>query len=158
AAGCKVETYASAHDFLAAPKPSGPTCAVVDVSPPDMDGLELQDRLANRTSTPIVFIARHADVRTAVRAIKAGAVEFLTKPLTHDALLSAIATALELSRAQLHREAETASLDRRYATLTPRESQVMSQVVIGRLNKQIAGALRITEVTVKAHRGNMMRK
>ena len=129
------------------------------MSLPDLNGLDLQKRLgADRSDMPIIFITGHGDVPMTVRAMKAGAVEFLTKPFGSDALLSAIASAIERSRAALEHQAEMEVLHRRYATLSRREREVMNRVVSGLLNKQIAGELRISEITVKAHRGKVMRK
>jgi FixJ family two-component response regulator len=158
-AGWRPETYASAEAFLARPRAGVPSCLVLDVSLPDLNGLDLQTRLgAGRGDLPIIFITGHGDVPTSVRAMKAGAVEFLTKPFGDDALLSAIAGALERSRAALEHESDLQGLRGRYATLSGREREVMALVVSGRLNKQVAGELRISEITVKAHRGKVMRK
>jgi FixJ family two-component response regulator len=157
--GYRPETFASAEAFLARPRPQAPSCLVLDVSLPDLNGLELQARLgADRRDLPIIFITGHGDIPMTVRAMKAGAVEFLTKPFSDEALLSAIAGAIERSRAALERETGLATLQTRYATLSPRERDVMTLVVAGRLNKQIAGELRISEITVKAHRGKVMLK
>jgi FixJ family two-component response regulator len=158
-AGWHAETFASGREFLDRPSVAAPNCLILDISLPDMNGLELQRRFANvRSSTPIIFITGSADIPTTVCAMKAGAVEFLTKPLHDDVLLDAVANAVELSRAELRRETETAALRKRSASLTPREAEVMTLVVAGRLNKQIAAELGISEITVKAHRGKMMRK
>jgi FixJ family two-component response regulator len=159
AAGWQPETYASAEAFLARPQALVPSCLVLDVSLPDLNGLDLQKRIgADRSDMPIIFITGHGDVPMTVRAMKAGAVEFLTKPFGDDVLLSAIASAIERSRAALGQQAEMQVLRSRYATLSPREREVMALVVSGLLNKQIAGDLRISEITVKAHRGKVMRK
>jgi FixJ family two-component response regulator len=158
-AGWEPETYPSAQAFLDRPRAGVPSCLVLDVSMPDLSGLDLQTRLGvDRTDLPIIFITGHGDVPTSVRAMKAGAVEFLTKPFGDDALLEAIAGALERSRAALDHEAELHVLQDCYATLSAREREVMALVVAGLLNKQIAGELRISEITVKAHRGKVMRK
>jgi len=158
-AGWRTETFASGREFLARPSVAAPSCLVLDVSLPDMDGLEVQSQFASvRTSTPIIFITGSPDIPTTVRAIKAGAIEFLIKPVREDVLLDAVANAVELSRVELRREIETSALRSRYASLTPREAEVMALAVAGRLNKLIADELGISEITVKAHRGKMMRK
>jgi FixJ family two-component response regulator len=159
AAGWQPETYSSAEAFLARPRALVPSCLVLDVSLPDLNGLDLQNRIGtDRSDMPIIFITGYGDVPMTVRAMKAGAAEFLTKPFRDDVLLSAISSALERSRAALEQQAEKQLLRSRYATLSPREREVMALVVCGLLNKQIAGELRISEITVKAHRGKMMRK
>jgi len=157
-AGYHPATFASAQGFLAHPRAEAPSCLVLDVSLPDLNGLDLQAKLGHRRDLPIIFITGHGDVPMTVQAMKAGAVEFLTKPFGDEALLSAIAGALERSRAALERETGMAALRIRYASLSPREREVMRLVVAGRLNKQIAGELRISEITVKAHRGKVMLK
>jgi FixJ family two-component response regulator len=158
-AGWQPETYASAEAFLARPRVLVPSCLVLDVSLPDLNGLDLQNRIGtDRSDMPIIFITGYGDVPMTVRAMKAGAAEFLTKPFRDDVLLSAISNALERSRAALDQQAEAQLLRSRCATLSPREREVMALVVSGLLNKQIAGELRISEITVKAHRGKMMRK
>src|SRR5579863_7467752 len=157
--GWQPETFSSAQEFLDRPRPLVPNCLVLDFSLPDLTGLELQKRIAvERTDMPIIFITGYADVPTTVQAMKAGAVEFLTKPFSEDALLSAIRAALEQSRVALSREAEMRVLRDRYASLSCRERQVMALVVSGLLNKQIGGELGISEITVKAHRGKVMQK
>jgi len=158
-AGWQAMPFSCAADFLACPKPSTPSCLVLDIGLPDLNGLELQHRLApNGATTPIVFITGTGDIPMTVRAMKAGAVEFFTKPFCDEALLAAIERALQVSRATLRCEAEMAVLRDRYASITRREAQVMSLVVAGLLNKQAAGELGISEITVKAHRGSLMRK
>lgn len=158
-AGWQAETFASARAFLAHPRVVAPSCLVLDVGLPDLNGLDLQKRVAaDRGDMPIIFITGYGDVPMTVQAMKAGAVEFLTKPLSDDALVSAIRNALERSRAALSREAELRVLRDCYASLTPREREVMAFVVSGRLNKQVGGELGISEITVKAHRGHVMRK
>jgi FixJ family two-component response regulator len=158
-AGWQPETYASAHAFLALARVPAPSCLVLDVSLPDLTGLDLQQRLgADRADLPIIFITGHGDIPMTVRAMKAGAVEFLTKPFDDEMLLRAIAGAIDRSRAALEEQAEMQALRSCYATLTGREREVMALVVSGLLNKQIAGELHISEITVKAHRGKMMRK
>ncbi len=158
-AGWQPETFASAQEFLARPRSVVPSCLILDVSLPGINGLELQKLVApERSDMPIIFITGHGDVPTSVEAMKAGAVEFLTKPFGDDVLLNAIGNALERSRVAISREVEMRALQDRYASLTPRERQVMALVVNGMLNKQIGGELDISEVTVKAHRGQVMRK
>lgn len=157
--GWRPETFESAQEFLARPRVKVPSCLVLDVSLPDLNGLDLQKRVATeRTDLPIIFITGHGDVPKTVQAMKAGAIEFLTKPFSDKVLLSAIRQALEHSRAALGEEAEMQTLRDRYASLTPRERQVMALVVSGLLNKQVGGELGISEITVKAHRGQVMQK
>jgi FixJ family two-component response regulator len=158
AQGWKAETFSSATDFLSRPRVVAPCCLLLEMTPPGLSGLELQRRLAGRADMPIVFITGHGDVPTTVRAMKAGAFDFLTKPLDHDALVAVIRHALERSRAVLLQESAMQALRARYASLTPRERDVMALVVSGLLNKQVGGELGISEITVKAHRGKMMRK
>jgi len=157
-AGWQPETFASAQEFLCRPHPTGPCCLVLDVTLPGLSGLELQRQLAERTDMPIIFITSYGDVPMTVQAMKAGAAEFLTKPFRDDALVSAIRNALKRSHAALSREAEMRVLRDCHASLTSREREVMALVVAGRLNKQVAGELGISEITVKAHRGHVMRK
>jgi len=158
-AGWRSETFPSALAFLHRPRVAGPSCLVLDMSLPDLDGLELQKRMASdRTHMPIIFISGHGNVPMTVRAMKAGAVEFLTKPLAGDVLVGAIQQAIEQSRSALDREAALRELRDRHASLSPRERQVMALVVSGLLNKQVGGELGISEITVKAHRGQVMRK
>ena len=157
-AGWQPETFASAQEFLSRLRPAVPCCLVLDVSLPGFNGLELQQRLADRTDMPIIFITGHGDVPMTVQAMKAGAVEFLTKPFRDDVLLDAIRQAIDRSRAALRHESELQLLRSRYASLTPREREVLALVVSGLLNKQVGGELGISEITVKAHRGQMMRK
>jgi FixJ family two-component response regulator len=157
--GLQPETFASAQEFLACPRALVPNCLVLDVSLPGLSGLELQKRIAiERTDMPIIFITGYGDVPMTVQAMKAGAVEFLTKPFNDDVLLTAIRAALERSRVALSLEAEMRVLRDRYASLSQRERQVMLLVVSGLLNKQVAGELGISEITVKAHRGKVMQK
>jgi len=149
--GWKPETFASAQEFLIRPRPDVPSCLVLDVSLPDLSGLDLQNRLAReRTYMPIMFITGHADIPTSVQAMKAGAVEFLTKPFKDNLLLDAIRESLDRSRLALARQMEMRMLWNRYASLTGRERQVMALVVSGLLNKQVGGELGISEITVKA--------
>jgi FixJ family two-component response regulator len=158
-AGFRSETFASGQAFLDHPHVPVPSCLVLDVSLPDLNGLEVQRRVASdRVDLPIIFITGYGDVPTTVRAMKAGAVEFLTKPFSDDALMGAIRDALGRSQAALSQEAEMQSLRENYASLTRRERQVMALVVSGLLNKQVGGELGISEITVKAHRGQVMRK
>jgi len=157
--GWQPETFASAQEFLGRPKTLVPSCLVLDISLPGLNGLELQKRVAiERTDMPIIFITGYGDVPKTVQAMKAGAVEFLTKPFNDEVLLGAVRQALERSRAVLSHEAEIQELRNCYASLTPRERQVMALVVSGLLNKQIGGELGISEITVKAHRGQVMQK
>ena len=158
-AGWEPEIFASAQEFLGRPCALVPSCLVLDVSLPGLNGLDLQKRVAtDRIDLPIIFITGYGDVPMTVRAMKAGAVEFLTKPFADDVLLSAIRNAIERSQTALGHEAEIRTLRDGYASLTHREREVMVLVVAGRLNKQVAGELGISEITVKAHRGKMMRK
>ena len=157
--GWHPKLFASAREFLEQPTGIVPSCLVLDVSLPGLNGLELQERIASRQPhLPIIFITGHGDVPTSVRAMKAGAIEFLTKPFTDEALLSAIRQALERSRIALTAVAEVRAVEERYRSLTHREQQVMSLVVSGLLNKQVGGELGISEITVKAHRGRVMQK
>jgi FixJ family two-component response regulator len=157
-AGWQPETFASAEAFLAHPRVLTPNCLVLDVSLPDLNGLDLQKLVADRIEMPIIFITGYGDVPITVRAMKAGAVEFLTKPLAEEALLGAIRHAIERSKTALGNEAEMQALRGRYASLTPREREVMALVVSGLLNKQVGFELGISEITVKGHRGRMMLK
>ncbi len=158
-AGWKPEIFASATEFLSHPRAHAPSCLVLDVNLPDLNGLDLQMRVAgDRIDMPIIFITGYGDVPMTVRAMKAGAVEFLTKPFSDDALLGAIRHAIERSRTVLDHEAEIRMLADRYETLSPREREVMALVVTGLLNKQVAFDLGISEITVKAHRGRVMHK
>jgi FixJ family two-component response regulator len=158
-AGWQVETFASAQEFLARPRLFAPSCLVLDVSLPDLNGLDLQKRIgADRIDMPIIFITGHGDVPMTVQAMKAGAVEFLTKPFGDEVLLSAIRDAIERSHAALEDDAELRALWDCYSSLSRREREVMALVVSGLLNKQVGGELGISEITVKTHRGNVMRK
>ena len=158
-AGWQPETFASAQDFLARPRPLVPSCLILDVNLPDLNGLDLQKRIAaDRVDMPIIFITGYGDVPMTVRAMKAGAAEFLTKPFGDDVLLSAIRQAIERSKTALDQEAEITALRARHASLSPREREVMALVVAGLLNKQVGNELDISEITVKAHRGKVMRK
>jgi FixJ family two-component response regulator len=158
-AGWQAETFASAEEFLTRPRTSTPSCLLLDLSLPEINGLELQKLIGSeRTDMPIIFITGHADVPTTVQAMKAGAVEFLTKPFDDEVLLSAIRDAIERSTSVLHDEAEITALRSSYESLTRREQDVLQLVVAGMLNKQIGLKLGISEITVKAHRGKMMQK
>ena len=157
--GWQPETFASAQEFLNRPRALVPSCLVLDVSLPGLNGLELQKRVAvERADMPIIFITGHGDVPMSVQAMKAGAVEFLTKPFSDNVLLSAIRQAIERSRIALRDEAELRAVRECYASLTPRERQVMALVASGLLNKHVGGELGISEITVKAHRGKVMQK
>ena len=158
-AGWEPETFASAQEFLSRPRVLAPSCLVLDVTLPDLNGLDLQKRVAvDRIDMPIIFITGYGDVPMTVQAMKAGAVEFLTKPFGDDVMLSAIRHAIERSRIALAHEAEIRALRDRHASLSRREREVMALVVSGLLNKQVGGELGISEITVKAHRGKVMRK
>ena len=158
-AGWRVQTFPSAQEFLAWPAAECASCLVLDVSLPGLGGLDLQNRLASdRAEMPIIFITGHGDIPMTVRAMKAGAVEFLTKPFREDVLLDAIADAIERARVERLRQDELCALRAGYASLSRREREVMTRVVSGRLNKQVAAELGISEITVKAHRGRVMRK
>jgi FixJ family two-component response regulator len=159
AAGWKVETFALAEEFLARARAEAPSCLLLDLQLPDLSGLDLQKRMAEgNLDIPIVFLTGHGDIPASVQAMKAGAVEFLTKPFDKEQLFSAIAEAMERDRANRRRQADIDALRARYASLTRREQEVMQQVVSGLLNKQVAAELEISEFTVKVHRGQVMRK
>jgi FixJ family two-component response regulator len=157
-AGYQPESFASAEEFLSRSHGAFPCCLVLDMRLPGLSGLELQKHLAERTDMPIIFVSGHQDVPMTVQAMKAGAIEFLTKPFDDEALLQAIRAAIERSRAVLRHDSEMRMLGSRYSSLTPRERQVMGLVVSGLLNKQVGFELAITERTVKEHRGQVMRK
>lgn len=157
--GWQPETFESAQEFLGQSRPLVPSCVILDLSLPDLNGLEVQKKIAReRAEMPIIFISGCGDVPTTVQAMKAGAVDFLVKPFRNEVLLDAIRESLERSRAALDREMETRDLRNCYQLLTPRERQVMKLVVSGLLNKQVGGELGISEITVKAHRGQVMQK
>ena len=157
--GWKPETFASAQEFLTRPRVVTPSCLILDVDLPDLNGLDLQKCIASdRKDMPIIFITGHGDVPMTVRAMKAGAVEFLTKPFNDEALLSAIRHSIERSNVALRREREIGALRDCYASLTPREKEVLVLVVSGLSNKQVGAELGISEITVKAHRGRVMQK
>jgi FixJ family two-component response regulator len=158
-AGWQPELFASAQAFLDRPRARVPSCLVLDFSLPGLNGLELQERIASeRIDMPIIFITGYGDVPMTVRAMKAGAVEFLTKPFSNDVLLGAIGHAIGRSRTALAQELEMRAIRDRHASLTRREKEVMALVVSGLLNKQVGGQLGISEITVKAHRGKVMEK
>jgi FixJ family two-component response regulator len=157
--GWRPETFASAEEFLAQPRASEPSCLILDVSLPELNGLDLQKILAaDREDMPIIFITGHGDIPMSVQAMKAGAVEFLTKPIDDEALLTAIQHSIERSIAAQGYESEMQGLRKCYASLTPREREVMELVVSGLLNKQVGFKLGISEITVKAHRGKVTEK
>jgi FixJ family two-component response regulator len=157
-AGWHPKLLSSAQQFLVLPRIHAPCCLLLDVDLPDLSGLDLQQRVSDRTDMPIIFIADRSDVSTTVKAMKAGAVEFLMKPFRNDVIRNAMRDALERSRVALRHEAEMSVLREHHAALTRREREVMELVLSGLLNKQIAAKLGITEITVKVHRGTMMRK
>jgi FixJ family two-component response regulator len=157
--GFRAEVFSSARAFLGRPRAEGPSCLILDVTLPDLNGLELQQCIAvEQTSMPIIFITGYGDVPMSVRAMKAGAFEFLTKPLQDEVLLSSIRNAIARSHNALGKDAALQSLRDGYSSLTRREREVMELVVSGLMNKQIAGSLGTSEITVKAHRGKVMRK
>lgn len=157
--GLNVETFESAQEFLSRPPVAVPSCLVLDVSLPGLNGLDLQKRLAvEQHEMPIIFITGHGDIPITVQAMKAGAVEFLTKPFSDEVLLNAIRNALIRAKALLDRSSEIRALKARYSCLSAREREVMALVVTGLPNKQVGSELGISEITVKAHRGSMMRK
>ena len=158
-AGWQSKTFASAQEFLSHPRAQVPSCLILDVNLPGLNGLDLQKRVAGeRVDMPIIFITGYGDVPVSVQAMKAGAVEFLTKPFSDEVILDAIRDALERSEVAFSHETEMQTLHERYASLSPREHEVMALVVTGQLNKQVGFQLGISEITVKAHRGRVMRK
>jgi FixJ family two-component response regulator len=158
-AGWQASAFASAAEFLACPRTTSPNCLILDVTLPDLNGLELQAKIASdRLEMPIIFITGFGDVPMTVRAMKAGAIEFLTKPFDGEALLAAVRGALQRSAGRLITAADFQALKDRYATLSGREREVMALVASGLMNKQVGGRLGISEITVKAHRGRLMRK
>jgi len=157
--GLQTRTFASACEFLAWPRPVVPSCLILALTLPDVNALELQKRIAReRPEMPIIAISHYEDIPTAVQAMKTGAVDFLVKPLSNEVVLGAIRESLEKGRLALDREMERRDLRNRYVSLTTREQQVMALVVSGLLNKQVGGELGISEITVKAHRGQVMQK
>lgn len=157
--GLKAEAYGSAQEFLGARRPDGPSCLVLDVRLPDSSGLDLQRQLAEaHIEIPVIFITAHGDIQMSVRAMKAGAVEFLTKPFRDQDLLDAVQEAIRRDRAARAHSAETADLRERFESLSSREQEVLVRVAQGLANKQIAGQLGLSEATVKLHRGRLMQK
>jgi len=158
AEGWRPQTFASASSFLSYPRAITPNCLILDVGLPDLSGLDLQQLVADRRDMPIIFITGYGDVPTSVKAMKAGAVEFLTKPFSDSVLLDAVRDAIEQSRQAVDEEGEIRTLLDNYAQLSTREREVMALIVAGKMNKQVGGDLGISEITVKAHRGQVMRK
>jgi FixJ family two-component response regulator len=156
--GLRVEVFASAAEYLQCKKPDAPACLILDLELPGMNGLELQQEIAGDDSPPIVFVTGHGDVPSSVRAMKAGAIEFLLKPFDNQELLRSIDAAILQDREARVKRAEIAELRRRYALLTPREREVLPFVVAGLLNKQTAAELGTSEITIQVHRGQIMRK
>ena len=156
--GWQPAVFASAREFLGLPRTREPSCLILDAILPDLSGLDLQRRVSDRTDMPVIFLTAQTDIQATVRAMKAGALEYLTKPFQHEVLLSAISFALERSQALQTAEAAMRRVGERYASLSRREREVMELVVSGRLNKQIGATLGVAEITVKLHRGNVMRK
>jgi len=158
-AGWRAETFATAYDFLARPRSGAPCCLIADTALPGLTGLELQRQIAfERSPIPVIFLSGHCDIETTVRAMKGGALDFLTKPISDEPLLNAMREAIRRSEAVLRRENELCQLRAIYGSLTPREREVLTLIVSGLPNKQVGGELGITEITVKMHRGNVMRK
>lgn len=157
-AGWWPRAVGSAEEFLAAPRMVGANCLITELQLPGLNGLELQERVRDRADTPVIFLSSSANIQTTVQAMKAGAFEFLQKPLIGEVLLCAVRGAIERSRMALRCQAQARTLHHRYESLSPREREVMNLVVSGRLNKQVGGALGISEITVKVHRGSLMRK
>jgi len=156
--GFRCIAFATAAEFLQSEKPDSPACLVLDLELPGIDGLELQQELSGGDAPPIVFITGHGDIPSSVRAMKAGAIDFLAKPFAAEDLLTAIRTGIALDRAAREKRSGLAELRRRYSVLTAREKEVMPFVVAGYANKQTASALDVTEITVGVHRGQIMRK
>ena len=156
--GWRAETFAAAADYLAYAKPDLPACLILDVELPDINGLEFQKQLSRDVHPPIVFVTGHGDIPSTVRAIQGGAIDFLTKPVGEDELVAAVRAAIERDRTQRTARAERTELERRLATLTPREREVLPLVVSGLLNKQSAAELGISEITLQIHRGKVMQK
>ncbi len=158
ALGWRAETFATAADYIAYAKPDLPACLILDIELPDINGLDLQKRLSHEVHSPIVFLTGHGDIPSSVRAIQGGAVDFLTKPVRESDLEAAVRAAIDRDRIQRSARAERAELDCRFASLTPREREVLQLVVSGFLNKQSAAELGISEVTLQIHRSKIMRK
>lgn len=157
-AGYSVASYASANSYLTAVKPDSPSCLVLDLQLPDSNGLEVQRRLLETDGPPVIFISGHGDIPTSVKAMRAGAIEFLQKPFDAEELLHTIASGIELDRQRRRDRDELLALRKRYATLTPREKEVLPLVVSGMANKVTASELGISEATIGVHRGQVMRK
>ncbi len=158
AMGFRVAAFGSASDFLKAEKPDSPACLILDLELPDIHGLELQEELADKDAPPVIFVTGHGDIPSSVRAMKAGAVEFLSKPFDEQELQSAIEAAIAMDRSARQKRSDLAELQRRYCLLTHREQEVLPFVVEGFLNKQTAADLGTSEVTIRVHRGQIMRK
>jgi FixJ family two-component response regulator len=158
AMGFRVATFGSASEFLNAERPDSPACLILDLELPDLNGLELQQELADQDSPPVIFVTGHGDIPSSVRAMKAGAVEFLSKPFGEQELQSAIEAAVAMDRLARQKRSEVTELQSRYSLLTPREQEVLPFVVEGFLNKQTAADLGTSEVTIRVHRGQIMRK
>jgi len=158
AMGFRVATFGSASKFLETEKPDSPTCLILDLELPDINGLELQQELADREAPPVIFVTGHGNIPSSVRAMKAGAVEFLTKPFDEQELQRAIEKAIAMDRSARQKRAEVTHLKNRYGLLTPREQEVLPFVVAGYLNKQTAADLGTSEITIRVHRGQIMRK
>jgi FixJ family two-component response regulator len=157
-AGLRVAAYGSASEFLESEKPDSPACLILDMELPDVNGLELQQELADRDAPPIVFITAYGDIPSSVRAMKAGAIEFLSKPFEEQKLLGAVDAGIALDRAARQQRSELTALRKHYDLLTPREQEVLPFVVAGFLNKQTAADLGTSEITIRVHRGQVMRK
>jgi FixJ family two-component response regulator len=158
AVGHNVLTFSSAREYLAFKRPDGPACLILDLDLPGMSGLELQKELADIGGPPIIFLTGHGDIPSTVKAMKAGATEFLSKPFEEDDLLRAIDTAIHIDNETRLKNAELNTIQKKYASLTPREREVLPFVVSGLLNKQTAGELGTSEITIRIHRGQIMRK
>jgi FixJ family two-component response regulator len=156
--GYRVTTFGSALEFLETEKPDAPACLILDLELPDISGLELQQELADREAPPVIFVTGHGDVPSSVRAMKAGAIEFLTKPFDERELQNAIEKAIALDRSARQKKSELTYLQNRFRLLTPREQEVLPFVVAGFLNKQTAADLGTSEITIRVHRGQIMRK
>jgi FixJ family two-component response regulator len=158
AMGFRVATFGLASEFLGADKPDSPACLILDLELPDINGLELQQELADREAPPVIIVTGHGDIPSSVRAMKAGAVEFLTKPFDEQQLQTAIEKAIAMDQSARQRRSEVTHLKNRYDLLTPREREILPYVVAGFLNKQTAADLGTSEITIRVHRGQIMRK